>query len=191
MGGDTRAFLCPARDERFVWDSTLPPRAEFVDANGTLTRWATDKGGWYGYGPNERAINGWDQHFSYGYNAWGTGARAPNWSSSPTPHSYWTLGLIPYIGPPNYYRELRANRVRNAAEMIAIGDSRGDGTLDVYISPHPGGLDWPGNVHDGGANILFCDGHVQSYSQRALVSHSVDDPGTHHIRKLWNNDNLP
>jgi prepilin-type processing-associated H-X9-DG protein len=75
--------------------------------------------------------------------------------------------------------------------MIAIGDSKGDNDWDVAIRPDASGLDWPGDVHDRGANTLFCDGHVEWYLQRTLVNHSVDNPRTHHIRKLWNNDNLP
>lgn len=185
MGGDTKAFLCPSRDERFEWDpAALPPLTTPIEPNMTLPRWATDDYNGFGYVTGERLIQPWYEAFSYGYNAWGT-----------HDHPHFDLGLGRYIRPsgggPRHERELRASRVKVASEMIAIGDSKGDGVLDVSINPDPSGFDWPGDVHEGGANILFCDGHVLWYPQRVLVRHSLAEPRTHPIRRMWNNDNLP
>ena len=49
-----------------------------------------------------------------------------------------------------------------------------------------------GGVHGGGANVLFCDGHVQWYPKESLMvtnwPHVVsEDP----IRRMWNrNDEI-
>jgi prepilin-type processing-associated H-X9-DG protein len=49
---------------------------------------------------------------------------------------------------------------------------------------------WPGRVHSGGANVLFCDGHVTWYRQEDLV---IPVPATladaPRIR-MWNHDHL-
>ena len=33
---------------------------------------------------------------------------------------------------------------------------------------------WPGRVHGGGANVLFCDGHVTWYRQEDLIVDAAD-----------------
>jgi prepilin-type processing-associated H-X9-DG protein len=42
-----------------------------------------------------------------------------------------------------------------------------------------------GNWHDGGANMLFCDGHTQFAKQTVWME------ATDQARSLWNNDNQP
>ena len=50
----------------------------------------------------------------------------------------------------------------------------------------------PGNVHRGGANVLFCDGHVQWFVQKdLLVTYEVALPAEEPIRRMWNNDHMP
>ena len=44
---------------------------------------------------------------------------------------------------------------------------------------------WPGTTHNGQANMLFCDGHVESARQTNWVS--VSDTA----RRRWNNDHEP
>jgi len=51
----------------------------------------------------------------------------------------------------------------------------------VVYAGQPGVGGW----HDGGANVLFCDGHVQFAKQSYWTN------GTPEVRSLWNNDNLP
>ena len=74
--------------------------------------------------------------------------------------------------------------MRVPAEMIAVGDSRGDGLFDVRISPRQD-TGWPGDRHFGGAEILFCDGHVAYFKQKTLVEAEERN------RQRWNNDNQP
>jgi prepilin-type processing-associated H-X9-DG protein len=46
-------------------------------------------------------------------------------------------------------------------------------------------MSWPGAVHTGQANLLFCDGHVESGRQTNWVSASDT------ARRRWNNDHEP
>ena len=46
----------------------------------------------------------------------------------------------------------------------------------------------PGEVHSGGANVLFCDGHVTWYVRQDLV---INDPPSEADKpkiRMWNND---
>jgi prepilin-type processing-associated H-X9-DG protein len=106
--------------------------------------------------------------FTYGYNQWGTGDRGGE--------SRVGLGNdISAVGGPRAYRDpavpygqVHVSRVKVPADMIAIADSSVDGIWDFAIDGpvDPGWVigfprGFPGAVHRGGANVLFCDGHVQ------------------------------
>ena len=89
--------------------------------------------------------------------------------------------------------EMHASRVRLPADMIAVADSNGDGRGDYSISPKPSSNHIvPGRIHGGGANVLFCDGHVTHYRQEELLIaerrdlhlNPVDAPKY----RMWNND---
>jgi prepilin-type processing-associated H-X9-DG protein/prepilin-type N-terminal cleavage/methylation domain-containing protein len=108
--------------------------------------------------------------FAYGYNAFGAGAGG------------W-LGL----GNAGEFR-LPASRVLVPSEMIAIGDSNGDNVADAEIEfRKPPGLALPlappGKRHRSGANIVFCDGHVEWAGQRKWLDR------TDEAARRWNNDN--
>ena len=87
-------------------------------------------------------------------------------------------------------------RVKVPSEMIAITDSTVDGIWDCAIdAPNdpvngigfPRGF--PGRIHNGGANVLFCDGHVQWYLQRELVPQTGAAETAR--GRLWNSDHEP
>jgi prepilin-type processing-associated H-X9-DG protein len=44
---------------------------------------------------------------------------------------------------------------------------------------------WPGTSHHGRANLLFCDGHVETARQTNWVA------ATDTARRRWNNDHEP
>jgi prepilin-type processing-associated H-X9-DG protein len=67
--------------------------------------------------------------------------------------------------------------------MIAIGDAKGP-RLRV-ISPIAVTRATPSQRHKTRANILFCDGHVESLKEKALIESSNE------VRRRWNNDNEP
>jgi prepilin-type N-terminal cleavage/methylation domain-containing protein/prepilin-type processing-associated H-X9-DG protein len=106
--------------------------------------------------------------FCYGYNQWGVA-------------SFGGLGLDDTIFQ---------TKVKNPADMIAIADSQIDGAADAALSfnmalPARVVLMPPGDHHRRGANIVFCDGHVEWAKQERWIAR--EDA----VAKRWNNDNLP
>jgi prepilin-type processing-associated H-X9-DG protein len=92
--------------------------------------------------------------------------------------------------------------VQAPARMIALGDTTATLPPDTSVLPtvtpadilwwsspyaFPGAWGGPGvaNWHGGGANILFCDGHVEYAKQSVWMEASTER------RRLWNNDNMP
>ena len=96
-------------------------------------------------------------------------------------------------------RELKASRVRKSADMIMIADNKPDGSWDFAIDPR-NPTEAPAPIHNGGANILWCDGHVTRKLQKELVLFDIKNtnikyPAGHPIwnqnAPQWNNDNKP
>ena len=181
-----RVFNCPAQEERCEWDPQVPT-PHLVGPGESVIIWATDAHSGYGYRRGEALMVGFAQNsrrFSYGYNAWGVGDRRDR--------SF--LGLGAHIGGLPPYKEVHASRVRKPVEMIAIGDSHVDGHADFELTPIDElGHRLPGAVHHRGANILFCDGHVEWYLQKDLINAAPTNPSpkARLMRRMWNNDNEP
>jgi prepilin-type N-terminal cleavage/methylation domain-containing protein/prepilin-type processing-associated H-X9-DG protein len=129
----------------------------------------------------------------YGYNALGA-----VWKGSPP----YNPGLGGDLNLATGSREpTSANRVITPAQMITIGDSVTfiDAILgtqpqtnipnQIYIVfPYivePLGYLGVANWHDGGANMLFGDAHVQFCQQSFWIA------ATDQSRRLWNSDNQP
>jgi prepilin-type processing-associated H-X9-DG protein len=141
----------------------------------------------YGYEPGERLILSLTNYFSYAYNYGG----AAGADGSIADGTFKGLGQV--AGIPELMRvrgELPASRVKVPAEMVAVVDSTADGVEDFIVRPvtdAPKGL--PGRVHNGGANALFCDGHVQWYLQPDLViKDDWRDSSQWPKIRMWNND---
>ena len=174
LGGDQKVFHCPSRDERFEWTPNDPwPRAEPHDEQ-------------FGFVTGEPLLVG-SRRFSYGYNAWGTR------DISQSKFGLGARARTPLEAQFNYQsNEVHASRVRFPSKMIAVTDSDGDGFLDFESCPYGVGdhrRTLPGNVHDRGANVLFCDGHVEWFLQKDLLR--ADSGGRspdHAVRRMWNND---
>ena len=144
------------------------------------------------YCPAEKAIFKWTNSpvniytngFSYGYNEAGGGVLEGR------PRS---LGLGWGQNLTDHFLPLRDSEVKNPSDMIALGDTASDFYWDIGLSPQfsfP--RIWPGGRHpggagttNGGANITFCDGHVEFLKQKVLV----DENET--MRRRWNNDHEP
>jgi prepilin-type processing-associated H-X9-DG protein len=112
--------------------------------------------------------------FSYGYNHWAV-ANVSGYGVGGAPGS-----------------EVPESRVLKPADMIAIGDSDGNGVLDGDIGFHrlpsasgPQPIFPPGSRPKGGANIVFCDGHVEWAKQSKWIEL------TDEVARRWNNDNKP
>jgi prepilin-type processing-associated H-X9-DG protein len=158
LRGSRQPFRCPDRDDRFEWSSN-PVNA--------VAPAPPDFSG-YGYEVGEPMLDAVYTPFSYGYNLWGTEEAG--------------LGSV---------REVKASLVRAPWDMIAITDSSGSDGLGVenfLLSPFVPSLASPGTIHFGGANVLFCDGHVQRYlrAEIILINDNVEDPNIGRIAMMWN-----
>ncbi len=115
----------------------------------------------------------------YGYNAWGTAWKAPTVLPP--------LGLGPVV-LQGVTLKVNEAAVRSPSEMVAIGDTLGG--LLGHISPYDqeyllGGEGVLGGYHNGGANAVFCDGHVEYQKLHRWREASSTQ------RRRWNNDHEP
>ena len=183
MNNETKVFWCPARAPEQQWDPTLGTGPEFAHS-------AVAEG--YGYlvnrdnGTGRRLLDDTDPPgklgFSYGYNDWGVVSKGYN---PPDGNAPVGLGGNLFAAPG----ELKAARVKSASEMIAIGDrvERFNGGFSFNIDPSQVD-EQPGDIHRGGANILFCDGHVEWFAQKVLTKIDPAVPEYSQMNRMWNND---
>jgi prepilin-type processing-associated H-X9-DG protein len=159
---------------------------------------ATEYEAQYGYEVGERVLLENGSYFSYGYNGFGNYTRGDTNRGN-------GLGVVatPTWSNINRMHELPASRVRVPEDMIAIADATADGHMDFLITFYRDSSDpadfasnssiWPGKihgVHQGGANVLFCDGHVQWYPQSDLTVDTSTEafrPETWPRLRMWNN----
>jgi prepilin-type processing-associated H-X9-DG protein/prepilin-type N-terminal cleavage/methylation domain-containing protein len=112
---------------------------------------------------------------TYGYNALGTG-----------PHAN-PLGLASGLGASgvNWIGALEV-AVLVPSDMMAIGDylelTRQDGDITGALDQQD---DFVADRHNGGANVVFCDGHVEYAKQMKWMKAAEG------VRKRWNADNQP
>lgn len=163
----TSIFQCPS----------APPQSQWVLSFGSGQP-AID-----GYLQNEvHLIPGSTNFMSYGYNVWGAiSENRPN------------LGLGVYKNDA-IYGSSKESSVVKPTDMIAIGDSNWDlkrngdpnwsGFIGMYAERQ-----WPLDLHDLRADILFCDGHVQAVKRAFVVSQLNTPANAPEPDKLWNRDN--
>ena len=163
---------------QFVWADLLLPFAAsnrsvyFCPANPPMFKWTNS--------PVDVLTNG----FSYGYNESGGGVLKGYTRS---------LGLGWGQNLDGHFVAMRDSEVKNPSDMIALGDTTSDFYWDIGLTPQfsfP--RIWPGGRHpggtgttNGGANITFCDGHVEYLKQKVLVDENES------MRRRWNNDHEP
>jgi prepilin-type processing-associated H-X9-DG protein/prepilin-type N-terminal cleavage/methylation domain-containing protein len=180
LGGSARStgnniFWCPAQEVGFQW------AAKFGAPGGQYAA-VTDMG--YGYEEGELLLNVHNVPFSYGYNDWGS---EPEGQGGVPAEQQVGLGGDIVPGNPGLH-EIPAGRVRKSAEMIAIADNTADGTWDYNIDPFDP-HEFPGKIHNGGANFLFCDGHVEWHAQKEMTVGNIDQSAGYSVNRLYNLDN--
>jgi len=121
-------------------------------------------------------------NYSYGYNAYGTGAQ----------QSALNLGLGHAKAPENDLSQpimaVTESQVRAPSDTIAIGDLNDLASVftttiwPISFPPYAGG---PAARHNGGANMVFCDDHTEFAKQKNWVEE------TDTARRRWNNDHQP
>ncbi len=117
--------------------------------------------------------------FSYAYNFFGCSMSSSLGLMGSAP---WGMGEI----------GLAESAVLVPAEMIAFGDGPESRVWGTFFDPTFGMpedgvfVSWgPSRRHTGGANIVFCDGHVEYGKYRQWVEHRDD------VMRRWNRDHEP
>lgn len=172
-----------------------PPVLQWPTPNQESVTWETGLrryAGGLGSGPGAFRCAEWvlrNTRGCYGYNSSGTvrGNATVFFGAFPP-----TLGLGSNVDPGNpatFAGLVSESQVRAPADMIALADNSSRETarpdmavMDVGFAP---AMAWPGKVHRGGANVVFCDGHVEYARQTNWLA-----PVTA-ARRRWNNDNEP
>jgi len=189
-------FLCPSRDLDLQWNkvieaSAAAPSAASLGETG------------YGYELKERMVCAEGlpaaliRDFSYGYNDWGCfpGPAGANYPAYPgdSPLVGLGLGADVHFGTgataATNFGHVRS-RIKSPAEMIVLAD-RGRGTNRYRYNVDPTTqVEWPGDVHRKGANVLFVDGHVAWFPQSDLtnIDGNAGRPGWQNMRRMWNRD---
>ncbi len=172
--------------------------AEAVEGNvgGSNTRSAPSfrgRGVWLCPGVRSKGILD-DGFMSYGYNAFGIGVSS-NLSLGLGGRYGFThemrLGEPPVVKPP-----VAASEIASPSDMMAIGDGvHGNGT-EIFSGQdmlwrhdsYGGFLDAtsPKARHLAKANVVFCDGHVESPTLKSLFEDTTDA-----ALSRWNRDHLP
>ena len=110
---------------------------------------------------------------TYGYNAHGT--VAPLLAEAPAaPDTATALGLA---------NQAAEAAVINPSQMIAIACQMDSAGVYRVLATPAGNFYWPSRRHANGANVLYCDGHVEHSKRSALLDF------TDEARRQWNRDN--
>lgn len=130
--------------------------------------------------PVAYSVNGFN--FCYGYNAFGT---------RPPPLAVGLgLGGLDY---PNT-RPVPDAIVREPTDLIAVGDYRGlmvyqaNGLMNPWVYVNDRSYDYLQSRHPQGANVTFCDAHVESLGRKKRWPLSKADSV---YAQRWNNDHQP
>jgi prepilin-type N-terminal cleavage/methylation domain-containing protein len=156
MGQNRNAYWCPSANPNSAWDTNL--NNSIRGGTSPLTR-----------DPDRYAVSE-TTRFSYGYNDWG---------SFPAGGSFGLGGDI------NVFGEVKDTAVLRPSEMIAMGDSKPDGSFDGNIDPTTA-TEWPSNRHNRRTVLNFADGHSEAPLRKDVIN-----PANDVWRRRWNNDNKP
>ena len=191
MNNETKVFWCPARAPEQQWPSELKVGANYAtQAESGWGYLVTGGGGRYLLNDQNPPGN---LGFSYGYNDWGSVGGLNDQYKNGTVLPRGLGGDV--FDPKNHYTEIKASKVKLGSEMIAIADrvEKIDPKAPQFafnIDPTDA-LQYPGDIHRGGANVLFIDGHVAWFAQKALIATNLSDLKNIPMNRMWNNDHEP
>jgi len=139
--------------------------------------WNCPSARWYNNQPAPNTMGIW---FSYGYNYLGLNSPGKN---EATGLGGRTTSIYGPLAPPVGETEVVA-----PSEMIAIGDGFDGNTVIQRASWFDMGKKYsnPFARHQGKANVVFCDGHVESPTLQFLFEDTSDA-----ALVRWNRDHLP
>ena len=180
---------------KVMWVTALQYTELSVPGNSTnhipFRKWSGE-GIWKCPAANKKPSD-WPQnrgYESYGYNAYGMSARIDTNSLGLGGHYLWNPPLVP--APP-----VSESEVVNPNETMAVGDGfiGGNGIIQdgtwILWRTHSATnfLDSTKRAyarHQGKANVVFCDGHVESPTLKFLFEDTSDD-----ALARWNRDHQP
>lgn len=192
LGGNQKVFFCPAQDPRCQWTQDMGGEIAFADEYFSS----------FGYEIGERLLVGGPSptssnprsngtYFSYGFNNGGVWPLSDLKSRSVcvSGPSYDLKGNRTF-----YTLDTKVTRVKSPSEFILVADTVADGWEDFWVGPKvvvgPASLS-VGTIHRGGANVLFCDGHVEWNLQTNISllkwPAAQEEAGK---QRLWNADHL-
>ncbi len=194
LNRNQNVFYCPAEDTRCQWTADAPG----------LVRYAEEVHTNFGYELGERLLVGDrvdpanSKFFSYGFNAGG----AYGGNDIEPPGQMRGMGVAIYMDlysgsiVPTYSCVKRVTAVKSPSEFIVMADTNADGIDDFEIMPYS---PWPapnqryllGNVHRGGPNVLFFDGHVQWFLFGDIATSWPPRADEAAKQKMWDADNKP
>jgi len=168
---------------RIYWINALGHQ---LDSNYKSDFSLWNKGVWLCPGVQTKGNLG-DAFLSYGYNAFGLGTNV------------YALGLGGRFAA-EHKPQVKDSEIVNPSGMMAIGDGfegigsqiyTGGGLLwrCYYYNPinNSGAFETSSNArHQGKANVVFCDGHVESPTLQYLFADTSDE-----ALSRWNRDHLP
>jgi len=133
-------------------------------------------------------------YLTYGYNWMGLSAKTDTNGLGLGGHRVWWSTLPHSLTPA-----VSESEVINPSEMMAIGDGLvgnsdniGDGVWELWRTYDAPGFFYSGSTkrtyarHQGRANVVFCDGHVESPTLQFLFEDTSDA-----ALVRWNRDHLP
>ncbi len=189
-GGDGSAWIWPSLLRQTMYNASSSTEVFHCPAAPPASQWIPKFGSGQparlGYLKDEvRLKPGGSFFMSYGYNVWGAFAgNNPN------------TGLGVYLGDP-VWGETKEASVVKPSEMIALGDSnwdlkqKGDRDWSGFIGMYEE-RQWPLELHNKRAEILYCDGHVEAKRRLDMIGQLHKDVGMRQkVAKQWNRDNLP
>ena len=116
----------------------------------------------------------------YSYNVYGVEPRGALWGTE-------ALGLWGHSSLDGFTPPIRDSEVANPSDMMAIGESFYGGLIlfraDLSYLESRG---FASSRHQGKANVVFCDGHVESPKLTFLFEDTSDE-----ALSRWNRDHLP
>lgn len=129
---------------------------------------------------------------SYGYNTYGLSTSSNAMNLGLGGHYGWQAGPDGTMAPP-----VRDSEVVNPSQLIALGDGfeGGNGIIvdgGYILHRNDGARDYLGSTvralarHKQKANIVYCDGHVESPTLKHLFEENTDTALAN-----WNRDNQP
>ena len=116
----------------------------------------------------------------YSYNVYGVEPRGAKWGTEAL--GLWAHSSLNGDTPP-----IGDSEVANPSDMIAIGESF-DGGLTLFRADlsYLESRGFASSRHQGKANVVFCDGHVESSKLMFLFEDTSDE-----ALSRWNRDHLP